>query len=542
MISGFGPLPDFGTASLQIDHRPLASEKATRYGCRNMTRLFPLLLAVICSAPFCLSADEKQAKPDEKPSEKKDAAPEDKVSITKHTGTFGGRELKYTATAGTIVVSRKEKGPRASMFHVAYTLDDVKDPKTRPVTFCFNGGPGSSAVWLHLGGFGPKRVQMTEDGMMPNPPFRLGDNPESILRVTDLVFIDPVSTGFSRSDDEKKANEFHNFQGDLDSVAEFIRLYTTRNGRWLSPKFLAGESYGAFRAAGVAQELHDDFGLYLNGIILVSGVLSFDTLWGSDLSYVTFLPALSETAAYFQKLPDELLQNPDKRRGEVEAFAEGAYASALLKGDRISEEETDAVAAQVARFTGINKELVKRHDLRIPSGFFREELLRDEGLMIGRFDSRVTGRDGNLAGSSPEYDPSYSVVFGPFSAALNDYVRRDLKFESDLIYEILSSRVRPWDFGDAFIGQPVNVLHKLSSVMSENPTLKVMVNCGYQDLATPYSAIRHSLGHLNIDPALLENIEYTFYEGGHMMYTIEKSNTGWNRDVASFIEKNSGLQ
>jgi carboxypeptidase C (cathepsin A) len=504
----------------------------------------PLLVLALISLffiPPAFSEENAEAKPkEEKKEASKEEEPKEELSVTKHTGTFGGKELKYTATAGTMIISKKEKDPKASMFHVAYTLDGVKDPATRPITFCFNGGPGSSGVWLHLGGFGPKRVQMTEDGMMPNPPFRMGDNPESILRVTDLVFIDPVSTGFSRSDDEKKANEFHGFQGDLDSMAEFIRLYTTRNGRWLSPKFLAGESYGAFRAAGLAQELHSDFGLYLNGIILVSGVLSFDTLWGSDLAYVTFLPALSETAAYHQKLAPELLNDAAARRAEVEAFATGEYAAALLQGGRLPAVEKEAVAARLSRFTGIDVEVVKRLELRIPSGFFREELLREEGMILGRFDSRVKGRDGNLAGNSPDYDPSYAVVYGPFSAALNDYVRRDLKFESDLIYEILSSRVRPWDYGDGFVGQPVNILPKLASVMSENPALKVMVNCGYQDLATPYSAIRHSLDHLDVDPALLENIEYSFYEGGHMMYTIEKSNTEWNRDVARFIEDNSG--
>ena len=500
--------------------------------------LLPFIAVIACGN---LVAQDEAPKEEEKEKKEKDEMT-DNVSVTKHSGTFGGKELKYTATAGTVVISKKEKDPKASMFHVAYTLDGVKDPKTRPITFCFNGGPGSSGVWLHLGGFGPKRVQMTIDGMMPNPPFRLGDNPDSILRVTDLVFIDPVSTGYSRTEDEKEADEFHGFQGDLDSMAEFIRLYTTRNGRWLSPKFLAGESYGAFRAAGLAQELHDDFGLYLNGIVLVSGVLSFDTLWGTDLSYVTFLPALSEAAAFHKKLAPELLEDPDARRKEVEAFAGGDYATALLEGKQISQVDADAIAARVSRYTGIDVAVVKRHDLRIDSGFFRKELLREEGIILGRFDARNTGRDGDQGANSPDYDPSYSVVYGPFSATLNDYVRRDLGFESDLIYEILSAKVRPWDYGKGFVGQPINVLPKLASVMAENPALKVMVNCGYQDLATPYSGIKHSLAHLDVDPKLFENIEYTFYQGGHMMYTIEKSNADWNRDVALFIENNSGLQ
>lgn len=502
------------------------------------------VLSLPCLAPLLAEEAPKDGPEKKEEKEEKEKAPEaePKVSVTRHSGTFGGEKIDYTATAGTLVISKKEKEPKASMFHVAYVKDGVEDPATRPIVFCFNGGPGSSAVWLHLGGFGPKRVQMEPDGTLPAPPFRLGDNPDSLLRVADLVFIDPVSTGFSRSEDEKKASEFHNFQGDLDSMAEFIRLYTTRNGRWLSPKFLAGESYGALRAAALAHELHDDFGLYLNGIVLVSGVLGFDTLWGTDLSYVTFLPALCETAAHFGKLEQALLDDPEQRRAEVAEFAKGDFASALLAGANLAEAKFEAVATQIARFTGIDVDTVKRHELRIDPGFFREELLREDGLVLGRFDARVTGRDGDVAGDHPGFDPSYSAVFGPFSAALNDYVRRDLGFESDLVYEILSSRVRPWDYGDQFVGQSVTVLPKLAAVMAENPNLKVLVNCGYQDLATPFSAIEHSLDHLDIDSALRENISYTYYEGGHMMYTIEQSNAEWNRDVASFIEKSSGQE
>ncbi len=500
-----------------------------------------LLLSLFLANASLLGNGEKESGENEKTAKPEQDEPvKEEQSVTRHSGTFGDEEIDYTATAGTMVISTQEKDPKASMFYVAYTKDAVEDPGTRPIVFCFNGGPGSSGVWLHLGGFGPKRVQMTEDGMMPAPPFRLADNPHSILKVADLVFIDPVSTGYSRPEDEETGTEFHGFEGDLDSMAEFIRLYTTRNERWLSPKFLAGESYGALRAAGLADTLHDKFGFYLNGIILVSGVLSFDTLWGGDLAFTTFLPALSETAAYHKKLDEDLLNDPEARRKAVSEFAKGDYASALLAGARLDEETRDAVATQVSRFTGIDPETVKMHDLRISPSFLRKELLREDGFILGRFDSRVTGRDGNPAGISPEYDPSFAAVFGPFSATLNDYVRRDLQFESDLVYEILSSRVRSWDYGDAFVGQPINVISQLSSVMTENSYLKVMVNCGYQDLATPFSGIEHSLDHLSVDPVLLENIEFTYYEGGHMMYTVEKSNAEWNADVAKFIAENSG--
>lgn len=498
------------------------------------------LLLILFAVPV-MADDKKAAEEGKRDGAGEEAgAPEEETSETKHTGTFGGKELSYTVTAGTMTVSKKEKDPAASMFYVAYVKDGVKDPADRPIVYCFNGGPGSSAVWLHLGGFGPKRVEMTADGMMPKPPFRLADNPHSILKVADLVFIDPVSTGFSRSQDKEKVNEFHGFRGDLDSMAEFIRLYTTRNERWLSPKFLAGESYGAFRAAGLAHTLHKDFGFYLNGVVLVSGVLSFDTMWGTDLSFITFLEAMSEVAAYHKKLDQKLLENPEGRREEVETFAKGDYASALLQGSRLSEADREAIATQVSRYIGLEVETVKRFNLRVPPSYFREELLKEAGVMLGRFDARVTGNDGDLASDYPDFDPSYSVVYGPYSATLNDYIRRELKYESDLIYEILSRRVHPWNYKDDFVGETITVTPKLAAAMSENPALKVMVNVGYQDLATPYSAIRHSIDHLDMDPSFLDNIEYTFYEGGHMMYTIEKSNEEWNKDVAEFIERNSG--
>jgi len=497
------------------------------------------LLLTLLFLGIGIPGNAKDKEPEKKPADEK--APEkpvelvDQAIVTDHVGVFGGSELPYYATAGTMVINKAEDKTKAAMFYVAYTAKGVKDPATRPIVFCFNGGPGSSGVWLHLGGFGPKRVAMKPDGTMPAPPFTLADNPASLLRVADLVFIDPVSTGFSRVEDKEKAGEFHGFEGDLDSMAEFIRLYTTREGRWLSPKFLAGESYGSLRAAALAQVLHQKFGLYLNGIVLVSGVLNFETLFDTDTAAVAFLPAMSEVAAYHEQLGPDLMADAAARRAEVEAFASGDYATALLRGTALPAEEKTALAERIARYTSIDPTTVERHDLRIPPSFFQEELLREKGLVIGRFDARITGTDGVRAGIAPEYDPSYAAVYGPFSATLNDYLRRDLKFESDLVYEILSSRVRPWNYGDDFVGQPISVLDRLAQVMSQNPSLRVLVNCGYQDLATPATAIRHSLDHLKIDPSLRSNISYTFYEGGHMMYTIEASNAAWNADVAKFV-------
>ena len=478
----------------------------------------------------------EDAKKDEDKKKDEEKFGKEESSVTQHSGTFGGEKIDYTATAGTIVLKKDEKKAHASIFYVAYTKDGVENKADRPIVFCFNGGPGSSAVWLHLGGFGPKRVAMNADGTQPAPPYSVTDNPFSILKVADLVFIDPVSTGFSRANEAKAAKEYHEYDGDLNSVADFIRLYTTRNERWLSPKFLAGESYGSFRAAGVCEVLRDRYGMYLNGIVLVSGVLGFDTLWGTDLAHVCFLPALAHVAAFHGKLEGEYADNAEKRTADAEAFAKGDYALGLLQGARLDPAKKLEIAKRLSEFTGIDADLIERLNLRLDPSRFREEILKEEREVIGRFDGRIIGKDTNLASESPDYDPSYSSVYGAFSAAQNHYLRSELKFESDLVYEVLSSKVRPWDYSKAFTGRPVDVSGKLSSAMTENKHLQIMVNCGYHDLATPYFSIQHTLDHLDVSPELIKNnIRYTFYDGGHMMYTIEESNTQWNKDVAEFI-------
>jgi carboxypeptidase C (cathepsin A) len=360
------------------------------------------------------------------------------------------------------------------------------------------------------------------------------DNPDSVLSVADLVFVDPVSTGYSRPEKGEKASDFHGFNEDLSSVAEFIRLWTTRNGRWGSAKFLAGESYGAFRAAGLASVLQDRFGMYLNGIVLVSGVLDFGTLWGTDEAHVCFLPTLAAVAQYHGALGDAGPQGLEALTREVEAFAEGEYASALLRGFRLPPEERSRLAARVAGYTGLDAGLVERLDLRVPPGRFREELLRDRGLVVGRFDGRLTGEDGDLAGTNPGFDPSHAAVTGAYSAMVKDYLHRELGFESDLVYEILTDKVQPWNY-ETFAGTTVKVTDKLAAAMAENRHLQVLVLCGYHDLATPHFSIRQSLDHLDLAPSLRENIAVRFYEGGHMMYTIDASNSAVNRDVREFV-------
>lgn len=482
------------------------------------------------------SSEEGKAKGDSE-KEKKDGESkviEERSSTTEHSAMIGGEEVKYQATAGTLKLDDEgsDLSSDAAVFYVAYTrIEEGGDSPAaeRPIAFCFNGGPGSSAVWLHLGGLGPRRVHLTPDGFLPPPPFRLKDNEASILDVCDLVFIDPVSTGYSRAAEKDKAKEFHGFEGDLKSVAEAVRLYVHRNGRWLSPKYLIGESYGALRVSGLSRTLQERYGMYLNGAILVSGVIDFKTLWGDDLAYVCFLPALAEVAAYHGKLDAELVADMDAFRAEVESFAKGDYAAALLQGARIDAEKRTEIVNRLSRYTSIDSQQIDQNDLRIDPTFFRKELLRDEGEVVGRFDARVTASNRSNAG-----DPSYNVVYGPFASTLKHYISQELEFESDDIYEILTRKVHPWDYNN-FAGTSVKATPHLAEALAQNPYLKVLVNCGRQDLATPPFAIQHSLDLLDIDPALQKNITYTYYTGGHMMYTVEDSNSAWNEDIRRFI-------
>jgi carboxypeptidase C (cathepsin A) len=481
--------------------------------------------------------------------------PVDVLQRSQHRVTIAGRELTYTATAGTMVlleesekqgeqagVSEGER-PRAAMFFVAYTLDGVDDPARRPITFSFNGGPGSASVWLHLGLLGPRRVQMDDEGWALPPPYRLAENQHSLLDVTDLVFIDPVSTGYSRAVPGEKASQFHAFTKDIESVGDLIRLYTTRNGRWTSPKFLAGESYGTTRAAGLAGYLQQRHGMYLNGLMLISVVLNFQTLEflpGNDLPYVLFLPTYAATAWYHRRLPGAL-QSRSLREllDEVERFALGEYASALLRGSDLDARETGRIAARLARYTGLSEAYVRRSNLRIRDDRFVKELLRDSGRTVGRLDSRFTGIDRDSAGEQHEHDPSLSAIIGPYTAALYQYVRGDLGFESDLPYEVLTGRVQPWSYAD-HQNRFVDVAETLRRAMSINPHLKVYVANGYYDLATPHFATEYTLSHLGLDPALLPNISSGYFEAGHMMYIRRASLEQLKRDLAAFVAASAG--
>ena len=488
-----------------------------------------------------MSEEEKDQSEDLLPDE-----PQDHISITQHSTTIDQKEIHYTVTAGTIVLKEEqEKGSKsygekakASVFFVAYTLDNTGDTAKRPITFSFNGGPGSSSVWLHLGVLGPRCVETDQQGNLLQPPYRLIENQYSVLDQTDLVFIDPISTGFSRVVQGEEAKQFHGFKKDIESIGDFIRLYTTRYQRWTSPKFLIGESYGTTRAAGLSGYLQERHGLYLNGIMLISSVLDFQTIRfmnGNDLPYILYLPSFTATAWYHNLLDAELQVDFHQTLKEVEAFAVGEYTLALMKGKDLPEDERQEITRKLVRYTGLPIDYIERADLRVSIMRFCKELLRAQGKTVGRFDSRFTGLDRDSVGERFEYDPSYTNILGPYTATLNDYLRSQLKFESDLAYEILTDRVHPWNY-DTHQNQYVNVTDTLRKAMTTNPYLKVFVASGYYDLATPYMATQYTFNHLGLDKSLQQNVSMSFYEAGHMMYVHQQSLIQLKKDLSCFIQ------
>ncbi|MDR3458416.1 MAG: peptidase S10 [Verrucomicrobiae bacterium] len=439
------------------------------------------------------------------------------VYIT-NTVTIAGARVTYTAETGMLPVLKADGTSRASIFYVAYTRQGVTNAGARPVTFCFNGGPGSASVSQHMGPHRPRPAKMNADGSQPAPPFALTDNEYSILDTSDLVFIDPVATGFSRPAKDEKIDQFFGDEADLDSIGEFIRLWTTRHERWLSPKYLCGESYGVFRAAGLASHLHGRYGLYLNGLILVSGVLDFATIYdvpGNDLPYPLILPAYTAAAFYHKKLPPDLQADLGKALAESREFARGGFTTALHQGADLSDDEKQKVIIELSRLTGLPSDIIRDNNLRIDESVFRKQLLHGEGLILGAYDARLTGRDGDAAAQGAGFDPSSVAVMGPFSAAMNSYVRSELKFEDDLPYELLAG-VQPWNYGVR--NTYANAGDRLASVMNQEPYLKILVLGGRCDLVCPIDTVRYSLEHMALAPEQRKNISFAEFDAGHMMY------------------------
>ena len=502
-------------------------------------------------------------KPDVKSEAKADEEPV--LSVTAHTMTVNGKVLKYHATAGYIVLKEEEwkplvKGapppppsddkkdddkktkdglkPKAKVFFVAYTLDDVADPATRPLTFCFNGGPGSASVWLHMAAMAPRRAALTEDGEAPPPPYQLVDNESTWLDRTDMVFLDPVSTGYSRTLPKEDPKQYHGLKEDIASVGDFIRLYTSRNARWLSPKIVLGESYGTTRAAGLSDYLQNRYGMFLNGIVLVSSVLSFQTLEFTPQNndpYIGFLPTYAATAWYHHKLGADLQAKSLAEVSELaRKFAGGDYTIALARGDTLPAPEKARIAAELSRLTGLPAAYYQQRKLRVPDVLFFNQLLKAEDKVVGRLDSRFTGLRYEPGTDSYEYDPSSEAVLGPLTAAFNDYARRELKYENDIPYEMFAE-VEPWNFGDAANGFP-NTAEDLRKAMTRNPYLKIWVTCSYYDVATPFYAAENAVAIMNLDPAARANLRFTYYEAGHMLYIHQPSRVKFKADFEAFLD------
>ncbi len=458
---------------------------------------------------------------------------------TQHSVTINGQVINYTATTGYLVLRKEDKTPRAKLFFVAYTKNDEPNAAQRPITFAFNGGPGSSSVWLHLGALGPRRVRMTDEGKPLPPPYQLVDNPYSWLDQTDLVFIDPVETGYSRPAKDVKKTAFTGYKQDIASVGDFIRLYTTRNGRWSSPKFLAGESYGTTRAAGLSGYLQDRHGLYLNGLLLISSILNFQTARfgrGNDLPYVLFLPTYAAIAHYHRKLPEPVSDLSDLLK-EVEEFALGEYTLALMQGDSLSAGRRASLAERLHRYTGLDTAYLRRTNYRIDIARFVKELRRDEGITVGRLDGRLTGRDYDDAGDRYDFDPSLDgTISGPYATTLNAYLHDELNYRNDLPYEILTGRVQPWDYSNVQ-NEFLNVAETLREAISKNPYLKVHVFNGYYDLATPYFATEYTFSHMHLRDSLSGNVTMSYYLAGHMMYIHQPSLVRMKQEADQFIQR-----
>ena len=469
---------------------------------------------------------------------------DDDVAVTDSVITLDGKTIRYRASAGMQPLLAENGEARANIFHVAYErLDEdgnlmASQPGSRPITFCFNGGPGSSAVWLHMGAWGPVRIDMGDAGKLKPAPWKLVSNEASLLDASDLVFIDPVTTGYSRSAEDHDDGDFHGLEADANAVAEFIRLYLTRNERWLSPKYIAGESYGTTRAAALADRLQRRHGVFLNGVILVSAILDFQTTDfapGNDVANPLYLPTLAATAWYHGKLADDVSLEQAIQRAE--AYASNQYLVALYQGSSLPESQQQAVARSLATLTGLPADYIMRSNLHLYPSRFRKELLRDERRTVGRLDSRFTGVDADAASDRPAYDPSYAVIQGPYTAAMNHYVRVDLGFESDVPYEILTGRVHPWDMNAR--NEYLDVSNRLTNAMLFNPDLHVFLAEGLYDLATPFAAAEYTLRHMRLEPAFLEHVTIKRYESGHMMYLHDESRSAMRRDLLDFYTTSS---
>jgi len=460
--------------------------------------------------------------------------------VTHHQISLDGKTLKYTATAGRLPVKRGDGKIEAEMFFVAYSVDG-QDASKRPLTFAFNGGPGSATIWLHMGALGPKHVALTADGVLPAAPYRVEDNPYTLLDKSDLVMVDAIGTGFSRAENMDTSKKFWGVKGDIEAFSEFIRMYLSRYERWSSPLFLLGESYGTTRAAGISGHL-SELGINFNGITLLSMVLNFQTLEDTktnDEPYIYLIPSYTMIAGYHHKLPSDLLQDLNKARQEAEQWAVGEYAQALAKGDAMTAAERDKVVTDMARYTGLTKEVIDQANLRIDVPKFTHYLLLDQKVRVGRLDGRYTGPDPDGLLDTRFYDPTEANIMAPYNTVFNNYVRTELGYKTDMPYYVFAQQQGfedRWDWGSAGEGFP-DTASALRRAVVKNPYLKVLVMEGYYDLACPYFAANYTVDHLNLPEKYRAQISYATYESGHMVYLHQSSLKKMKGDEAGFIEK-----
>jgi carboxypeptidase C (cathepsin A) len=521
-----------------------------------LTTLLTLVVPALAAEPEQGKGDESvKVEVQKSDKDKSEPAPAEKAVTTSHSLQIGGRSIAYKATAGTLII-RDDKGkPDASIFYVAYTADGDKDGSRRPVTFLYNGGPGSSSIWLHMGSFAPVRIVTASPEATAPAPYQLVPNADSLLDKTDLVFVDAIGTGYSKglpSDKDgsdkhgsadKQVNPNKRFWGtdeDIDAFGRFVQRYITANNRWNSPKFLFGESYGTPRSAGLVKYLEDK-GIACNGVILLSSILNYGTrLPGQDNDYVGNLPTFAAIAWYHNKLANKPA-TLEPFLTEVRSFARGEYAVALSKGQALSAEEADAVAGKLNKYTGLSVAYLKEANLRVNPSRFRKELLRGDRLTLGRYDGRFEGMDSDAAGENPESDPSDTAIAGAFTAAFNDYIVRELHYPSDVPYNVSAPAIMDWDWKHKVPGsqRPVPLpimVGDLGAAMRANPHLKVMSANGWFDLATPFFATEYDLAHLDIDAKLRQNLSFTYYPSGHMVYLNLDALKQFKSDLARFYD------
>jgi len=495
-----------------------------------MLKRFAFIIFLFTS--ISVFAQNKPAQPTPEPSQTAGIQ-----AVVSHSSVnVGGKKIDYTAYTGYLDLRNDTGKLIAKMFFVYYKKDG-DDAAKRPLTFTFNGGPGSSSVWLHMGAIGPRRVALKDDGTAPNPPYQVINNEYTWLDKSDLVFIDPVSTGFSRPAPGESAKQFHGYVEDLQSMGSFIRHFLSRYERWGSPKFLSGESYGTTRAAGLSKYLQDNHRIYINGIFLISAILNFgnnDYYPGNDMPRVLYLPSYTAAAWYHKKLNPALQGDLQKALKESETFALGEYASALIQGGWLSDAQKDKVAEKMSYYTGLSKEFCLQANLRVEENRFWKELRRKDGLTVGRLDARFTGRDLDDAGENISFDPSFANIDGPFTSALNDYFQKELNFKEEKGYNIFGD-VRPWNYNNVQ-NQFLNVAESLRDAMAKNPALKVYVGCGYYDFATPYFTAMYDIEHMMLRPEQRKNVKIYTYEAGHMYYINKASAIQFKKDVDAFYD------